>query len=212
VVFSCSDAECLSGSLRDLYLLGEQLDPTNPVSTSYAQHARYLLAMRDRGGGTDYVSILVGEDQQYRVAFVEVPESKAMEGSKIALVKAEEMQRAFAKGASVSIYGIHFDFDKATLRPDSKPSLDEIAKVLGAQPGLKLKVVGHTDNRGSADYNQDLSQRRAIAVTSVLVQDYRIAPARLAPEGAGMTRPVAPNDTDDGRAMNRRVELVVQPD
>jgi flagellar motor protein MotB len=156
VVFSCSDAECLSGSLRDLYLLGEQLDPTNPVSTSYAQHARYLLAMRDRGGGTDYVSILVGEDQQYRVAFVEVPESKAMEGSKIALVKAEEMQRAFAKGASVSIYGIHFDFDKATLRPDSKPSLDEIAKVLGAQPGLKLKVVGHTDNRGSADYNQDL--------------------------------------------------------
>lgn len=210
VVFSCSDAECLGGSLRDLYLLGEQLDPTNPVSTAYAQHARYLLAMRDRSDGTDYVGILVGEDQQYRAAFVEVLETKAMETDKIAMVKADEMQSAFAKGESVSIYGIHFDFDKATLRPDSRPSLDEIAKVLGAQPNLKLKVVGHTDNRGSASYNQDLSQRRAAAVAAALVQDYGIAPERLAAEGAGMSRPVAPNDTDDGRAQNRRVELIGQ--
>jgi outer membrane protein OmpA-like peptidoglycan-associated protein len=211
VVFSCSDAECLSGSLRDLYLLGEQLDPTNPVSTAYAQHARYLLALRDRAGGTDYVGILVGEDQQERVAFVQVLETKAMEGDKIALVKADDMRNAFAKGASVSIYGIHFDFDKATLRPDSKPSLDEIAKALGAQPDLKLKVVGHTDNRGSAGYNQDLSQRRAAAVAAALVQNYGIAAARLAPEGAGMSRPIAPNDNENGRAKNRRVELVAQP-
>lgn len=211
VVFSCSDAECLSGSLRDLYLLGEQLDSTNPVSTSYAQHARYLLAMRDRSDGTDYVGILVGEDQQFRVAFVEVLETKAMEGNRIAVVKADEMQNAFAKGASVNIYGINFDFDRATLRPDSKPSLDEIAKVLGARPDLKLKVVGHTDNRGSAPYNQDLSQRRAAAVVSALVQNYGIAPARLAPEGAGMSRPLAANDTEEGRAKNRRVELVAQP-
>lgn len=212
VVFSCSDANCLGGALRDLYLLGEQLDPTNPVSTSYAQHARYLLAMRERGDGTDYVSILVGEDQQYRSAFVEVLESKAMEEGKITRVTAEDMQSAFARGASVSLYGIRFDFDKASLRPESRAALDEIARLLGAQPGLRLKVVGHTDNRGSAEYNQDLSQRRAIAVASALVQDYGIAPARLAPEGAGMTRPVAPNDTDDARARNRRVELVAQPD
>lgn len=212
VVFSCSDANCLSGSLRDLYLLGEQLDPTNPVSTSYAQHARYLLAMRERGAGTDYVGILVGEDQHDRTAFVEVLESKAMDGDKIRLVKAADMEGAFARGASVSIYGIHFDFDRATLRPESRAALDEIAKVLGAQPGLRLKVVGHTDNRGSAGYNQDLSQRRAIAVATALVREYGIAPSRLASEGAGMTRPVAPNDTDDQRALNRRVELVAQPD
>jgi outer membrane protein OmpA-like peptidoglycan-associated protein len=212
VVFSCSDADCLSGSLRDLYLLGEQLDPSNPVSTSYAQHARYLLAIRDRSDGTDYVSILVGEDQQYRVAFVEVLESKAMETNQIALVRAEDMQTAFSSGTSVNIYGIHFDFDQATLRPDSKPSVDEIAKVLRARPGLRLKVVGHTDNRGSAGYNLDLSRRRAVAVASVLVQYYGIAPARLDPEGAGMTRPVAPNDREDGRAKNRRVELIGQSD
>jgi len=208
VVFSCSDANCLSGSLRDLYLLGEQLDPTNSVSTSYSQHARYLLAVRDRADGSDYVSILVGEDQQNRVAFVEAIESKAMEGNKISLVKAEEMQSAFAGGASVNIYGIQFDFGQATLRPDSKASLAEIAKLLGAQSGLKLRVVGHTDNRGSAGYNQDLSQRRAAAVVSALAAEYGIDPARLAPEGAGMSSPVSPNETEEGRAKNRRVELV----
>jgi outer membrane protein OmpA-like peptidoglycan-associated protein len=78
------------------------------------------------------------------------------------------------------------------------------------KPELRLNIVGHTDNKGSADYNLSLSQRRAAAVVASLVSQYGIDAGRLTSEGAGMTRPLAPNDTDEGRAKNRRVELVAQ--
>lgn len=210
VVFSCSDAACFSGSMRDLYLLGEQLDPGNPVSTAYSQHARYLLAMRDRAGGSDYVGLIVGEDQQERVAFAEIVESKPMDANMIQAVKADEMQKTLSSGQSVNLYGIQFDFDKDTVRGDSKPTLDEIGALLAAQPNLSLKLVGHTDNRGSAEYNQNLSERRAGAVVAVLVKNYGVDPKRLRWEGAGMTRPLVANDTEEGRSKNRRVELVAQ--
>ncbi len=210
VVFSCADKACLTGSLRDLYLLGEQLDPGNGISTAYADHARYLLAKLDRPGGTVYASIIAGEDPQNRVAFVRVVETKAMEGDKIQVIKAVEMQAAIEKGNSVNLYGIQFDFDKDTVRPDSKPTLDEIAELLVDKADLRLSIVGHTDNKGAPDYNLSLSQRRAASVVAALVRAYGIDAARLTSEGAGMTRPLTSNDTEEGRARNRRVELVAQ--
>ena len=91
---------------------------------------------------------------------VRIVETKEMEANKIVFLDASQMDEAITATGSVSLYGILFDFDKDTLKPDSKPTLDEIAKLMH-KPDLKLKIVGHTDNQGTAEYNLDLSQRRA---------------------------------------------------
>lgn len=210
VAFSCADKKCFTGSLQDNYLLGEQLDPTNGISTAYSDHARYFLAKLDRPEGAVYTSIFAGEDKERVVAFVTVVEAKPMQGDQITVIKAEEMQSTIDSGRSVDLYGIEFDFDKATLRPESKPTLDEIAKLLAAKPELNLNIVGHTDNKGTDAYNLDLSSRRAASVVAEMTTTYSIDPSRLTSEGAGMGRPVAPNDTEEGRAKNRRVELVAK--
>ena len=107
-------------------------------------------------------------------------------------------------------YGIYFDFAKATLKPESEPVLKEIAEALKDNPDWKLTVEGHTDNIGGDAYNLDLSKRRALAVKEALVTQYNIAPDRLTNDGFGASRPVESNDTLEGRARNRRVELVRQ--
>lgn len=107
-------------------------------------------------------------------------------------------------------YGIYFDFNKDTLKPESAPVLKEIADAMSHNPDWKLTVEGHTDNIGGDPYNLDLSKRRAAAVKQALVSQYNIAGDRLLTNGFGASRPVAPNDTLEGRARNRRVELVRQ--
>jgi outer membrane protein OmpA-like peptidoglycan-associated protein len=108
----------------------------------------------------------------------------------------------------VAVYGIYFDTNKSEVKPDSRPALEEIAKLLAQSPGLKLLVVGHTDMTGSLDANMKLSQARAESVVQALVSQHGVAPARLKGHGVGPLAPVATNDTEEGRAKNRRVELV----
>jgi len=109
-----------------------------------------------------------------------------------------------------AVYGINFDTGKSTIKPESAQAIGEIAKLLEADPGLKIHVVGHTDNVGGVDSNIKLSQDRAEAVLQALVRDHAIAPSRLRSFGCGQFAPVASNDTEEGRAKNRRVELVKQ--
>jgi outer membrane protein OmpA-like peptidoglycan-associated protein len=123
-------------------------------------------------------------------------------------VNAAEMAKSLADTGKVALYGIHFDTDKDTLRPDSKATLDEIGRLMSTDPQMKLHIVGHTDNQGAPDYNLDLSRRRAAAVSRALTEQYRIAPARIDSFGCGLYAPVASNATEEGRAKNRRVELV----
>ncbi len=115
-----------------------------------------------------------------------------------------------ARTGHAAIYGIYFDSGKADIKPESDATLKEIAKLLQADPALKLYVVGHTDNQGSLQSNMDRSRRRADAVTKQLTTKYAVSAARLSPQGDGPTAPVASNDTEEGRAKNRRVELVKQ--
>ena len=110
----------------------------------------------------------------------------------------------------VVVNGILFDTAKADIKPESKPALDEVAKMLKENASLKVYVVGHTDNVGALAGNLDLSKRRAAAVAQELTSKYGIAAARLSPFGAGPYAPIASNDKEDGRALNRRVELVKQ--
>ncbi len=125
-------------------------------------------------------------------------------------VAAAALDSHLADTGQVTLYGIHFDFDKSDIKPESKPQLDEIAKMLTADPALKLRVAGYTDGKGTAEHNQALSQRRADAIVAMLVANYAIAADRLTSAGLGAASPVASNDTEEGRAKNRRVELLKQ--
>jgi outer membrane protein OmpA-like peptidoglycan-associated protein len=120
----------------------------------------------------------------------------------------DKIHKELADKGRAEIYGIYFDFDSDRLRPESDQVLAEIADVMKKQPDWKLSVEGHTDNVGGDKHNLDLSQRRAASVIAALTSRYRIEPSRLSPIGYGASRPKAPNDTVDGRALNRRVELV----
>ena len=109
------------------------------------------------------------------------------------------------------VYGIYFDFAKATIRPESEQVLKDIAEVMVKNAAWKLTVEGHTDNIGGATANQELSSRRAAAVRQALIDRYHVAADRLTPAGFGASRPKETNATLEGRARNRRVELVRQP-
>ncbi len=105
--------------------------------------------------------------------------------------------------------GVLFDTGSATIKPESTPTLKEIAQTLQQHADLRLRIEGHTDNTGSADANQQLSERRAAAVRDYLVQRESIDASRLESAGLGQTAPVADNSTPEGKQTNRRVELVV---
>jgi len=126
------------------------------------------------------------------------------------VANAKFMAEGLSSTGHVAIYGIYFDFNKADVKPESEPALKEITTLLQQDAKLKLYVVGHTDNIGGLDYNMKLSQQRAEAVVKELVSKYKIAPDRLKAGGVGPLAPVTSNDTEEGKAKNRRVELVKQ--
>jgi OOP family OmpA-OmpF porin len=109
--------------------------------------------------------------------------------------------------AKIVTHGINFDVDKATIRPESMGTLNQIKRILTQNPGLKFEIDGHTDNSGTAAHNVTLSQQRADAVKAQLVQ-MGIDASRLTTKGFGDTKPIADNSTPDGKANNRRVEFV----
>jgi outer membrane protein OmpA-like peptidoglycan-associated protein len=113
------------------------------------------------------------------------------------------------KTGHVAVYGIHFETAKATIEPDSEETLNQIVKLLQENPDLKLSVQGHTDNVGSKAANQALSEKRAQSVVAWLT-GHGVTANRLSAKGLGDTQPVSDNSTEDGRARNRRVELVKQ--
>jgi outer membrane protein OmpA-like peptidoglycan-associated protein len=123
---------------------------------------------------------------------------------------AKFMADGISSTGHVAIYGIYFDFNKSDVKPDSEPALQEISKLLSGNSNLKVFIVGHTDNVGGIDYNMKLSQARADAVVKALTTKYKVNPQSLKAYGVGQLAPVAPNKTEEGRAKNRRVELVEQ--
>jgi outer membrane protein OmpA-like peptidoglycan-associated protein len=132
-------------------------------------------------------------DPQQPAVYVLIVESKAMEKGLVTVAATALDQSLISTGKAV-IYGIYFDFDKADVKPESAPQLEQIASLLREHADLKLLITGHTDNQGSIEYNQKLSQRRADAIVAMLSGSYA----------------VANNESDEGRAKNRRVELIKQ--
>jgi outer membrane protein OmpA-like peptidoglycan-associated protein len=114
------------------------------------------------------------------------------------------MAAAIAKTGKLTLYGIQFDFNQATIKPESEPTLKEVGTLLTQDTALRLRIEGHTDNVGKAAYNMELSKKRAESVKAYLISSFQIDAGRLATDGFGDTRPIAKNDTEQGRAQNRR--------
>ena len=126
------------------------------------------------------------------------------------LADASTMDKSIKESGKATLYGIYFDTGKADVKPESEAAMKEIVKLLKNDATLKLYVVGHTDNTGTMEVNMKLSQDRAVAVVNELVTKYSVGASRLKACGDGPTAPVASNDSEEGRALNRRVELVKQ--
>jgi len=142
---------------------------------------------------------------------VDIIDAKPMQ-EKMVSVDASEMDKQIAANGKVALYGIYFDFNKADVKSESEPALVEIGKLLQARPKLAVLVVGHTDAVGSFESNRVLSQKRADAIVSNLTSKQAIDRKRLFAVGVSFASPVATNTTEEGRAKNRRVELVEMPD
>jgi OmpA-OmpF porin, OOP family len=170
-----------------------------------ATDTRVVEGKVEKNGGVTYVHVEAFNDgRSYTVTIVE---SGAMKQDVVA--DAAALGASIAATGKAAVYGIYFDTGKSVVKPESGPSLDEITKLLKQNGALTLYVVGHTDNVGGLEANLKLSADRAGAVVKALVER-GIAVSRLKGAGVGPYAPVASNRTDEGRALNRRVELVEQ--
>ena len=174
----------------------------NGINLGIARDVRYFTGKLRHGGGEAYVSVAVNP----QVTYVHVLEAAAMDTGMVA-VDADALAAGLAQDGKVTLEGLYFDTGRATLQAASDPALEQAALLMKQQPALKLLVVGHTDSTGSAAANLKLSQQRAEAVRAALVAR-GIAASRLSAQGVGSSAPVASNDSESGRAQNRRVELV----
>jgi outer membrane protein OmpA-like peptidoglycan-associated protein len=209
-------------SLFIIYDPNENIQAPSPLQIGH----NYINAAKSVGGQLVYEFHDPGEDVVVKVVrnnmetwayvsangngsySIHLIEKQAMKQDVVA--DASTMDKSIRESGKATLYGIYFDTGKADVKPESQAALKEIAKLLKTDADLKLYVVGHTDNTGTLEANMKLSQDRAVAVVNALVSNYSVGASRLKACGDGPTAPVASNDTEDGRALNRRVELVKQ--
>lgn len=178
---------------------------------------RYAALRKSSDAGVTYVTIFAaantewptefGTEKGQVLALVTITEKKGMT-DRMVKVSAAEMKNSLSESGRIALYGIYFDFNKSDVKPDSKDALAEIGSLMTSNPALKVVIVGHTDSFGAFEMNRVLSQRRAEAVVAALTGSYGIASDRMFPVGVAFAAPVATNETEAGRAKNRRVELV----
>lgn len=217
--YACSRLDCgpVSAMVNHLYPLASRMENLGRITrnafSSPREDQQYLAAANPVTGRV--VSVYAAfetfdlhpETQGKVLVLVDVIDAAPLQ-RRMEFVTADEMAAALGEGGRVSLYGILFEFDSDRLTPESDPTLAEIAALLAGAPALRLFVVGHTDITGSLDYNMDLSRRRAASVVAALTARFGVAADRLHAAGVGPLAPVAENVSEDGRALNRRVELV----
>jgi OmpA-OmpF porin, OOP family len=188
----------------------------NYTALLLAKSGKKVMEQLDAGGGVTTGTMPIGNG---RNLWLQVDVANSGENYSLMIVEEGDMTQeveftagslaeALKSKGSVAVHNILFDTAKATIKPESAGTLAIIAEALKAEADLKIEIQGHTDNVGAAATNLKLSQDRAAAVKAYLVQTGGIAAARLTTAGLGDTKPVADNKTEEGRAQNRRVELV----
>ncbi len=196
-IFTCSGDPC---GLSRFQATNDRYDLWN--GAGHWQYSGKLSA----GEGDIYLGLHVSPGTP-GYAGLDIIETKPMEGG-LVTVNAAALASDISQAGHAAVYGVYFDTGKAEVKPESAPTLQEIAKLLRQNPALKLYVVGHTDSVGDLAMNMDLSRRRADAVVKALTASHGIAPDRMQAHGNGPLAPVASNKTEEGRAKNRRVDLV----
>jgi OOP family OmpA-OmpF porin len=217
-------AQSVEGRLYYIkYVFDKSTGSTSPSKLQILKN--YQNAAAKVGGATVFenpnvVTLKISKDQKniwVEVASVAtgteytlyIVEEQAMKQDVVA--NAAALKAGLAESGHVELQGVFFDTGKSDLKPESETALKEIAKMLQQSPELKVWVVGHTDYVGTAESNLTLSGARAASVVKYLVTTLGIDAKRMGSFGAGPYAPVAPNNTEEGRAKNRRVELVLQP-
>lgn len=232
-IFACKQDQCggakanavssggnQQGLINHLYGLEDipekLFSPGYCVMNAKIAEQRYALLRAERNGAPVHLAIfagIIGADSTCQAfngrtaAFVTVVEGKPREQNMETITK-EKIEGDIAATGRIALYGILFDTDQATIKPESEPQLAEIAAFLNANPAAEFLVVGHTDNQGAIDYNLGLSDRRAKAVIAALAARHGVQATQLIGVGVGMAAPAATNVDEAGRALNRRVEIV----
>ncbi|QCS61955.1 DUF4892 domain-containing protein [Achromobacter denitrificans] len=211
-VFECKGDEQCGGDFQSFVFNSGKVRRLGEGDAVFGGKYYVALAKKEAPSGDVYAFLDVMQDESNKrtPVFLMVVEAKAMQTGQVSLPDATAMQKALTESGKVAVYGVYFDTDRADVKAESKAALDEMGKLLQADPALKVYIVGHTDNQGSLARNMDLSQKRADAVAKALAESYRIPASRLSAKGVASLAPVASNDVEEGRAKNRRVELVKQ--
>jgi outer membrane protein OmpA-like peptidoglycan-associated protein len=205
-IFACTNADCGGRNFN------HAVTDEGIFSELYGDQ-RYLASRLKRANGDVYGALYValgstrGGPPDTPFVKLDLIETRPMQTGMVT-VDAAAMEKGLSAEGRIALYNIYFDTDAASLKPESKSALEEIAKLMQARPQLALLVVGHTDSVGDLKYNVDLSERRARAVVQALTGQHGVAATRLSAAGVGMYSPVASNKSEAGRARNRRVELV----
>jgi OmpA-OmpF porin, OOP family len=231
IVYECANLDC-GAKFNDLKYNGR--DPAVVISKdansrrlgisrgmfSKVVEPRYALMQQGDAGNETYVAVFAAQNAggfhgdiskalRDRVGvLIEIVEPGVRE-DKIVTITAKEISTTIGAQGRVAFYGLYFDFDKADIKPESAPQIDEMISFLKSDPALRVYVVGHTDNKGELDYNVKLSTARAKAVVDAL-RKAGIEAERLVAKGLGPLAPLAANTSAEGQAKNRRVELVAQ--
>ncbi|MDI3479647.1 MAG: hypothetical protein PWQ14_793, partial [Rikenellaceae bacterium] len=170
------------------------------VFSSNAQTGKYLVSLPS---GKNYGIAVKKEGYLFHSENFIIPENALYQE-----IQKDIYLKPIKIGQSIVLRNIFFDFDKATIRPESKTELENLIKLMNDNPNIKIEISGHTDNVGSASYNQKLSESRAKAVVDYLIE-HGIERSRLSYMGYGFEKPIASNDTEEGRQLNRRVEFKI---
>lgn len=176
--------------------------------TSTAGGTAFIAGKLEKTGSTIYLVIgAIDHSAEKLIYMVDIIEETIMETDLVS-VSASEMLKGIDTDGKIALYGIFFDTDKASLKPESESTIKEITTLLNSNPKLNVYIVGHTDMTGGFEHNFSLSEKRAQAVVEELVTKYKITKSRLTAKGVGPLAPVSSNKTEAGKKLNRRVEIV----
>lgn len=219
VLYACETEQCDKANTQHLVqelpreVNWKEFNPfVSGIFNSSNQPRFHLVSAAKPGpGGTTYVMVAISDYPEFQRVrqFVQIVEPAVLDGGKVT-VDTRAIQEGLQRDGKVALYGVSFDTNKAVIREQSAEQLEQMAKALQAQPKMKVFIVGHTDDQGEFDANLALSQKRAQAVVDALAGKYGIAASRMSARGVANLAPVASNASDEGRAKNRRVELVAR--
>ncbi|GHB34156.1 hypothetical protein GCM10008106_14240 [Mongoliitalea lutea] len=163
-----------------------------------------LLTLKS-GGDTWWIQIQSDQSGTFSVSTV-----KEESMHQYIVLSAEDIAKEMKANGKATFYGIFFDTDKSDIKPESKETLEQMANYLKSNAQVNVFIVGHTDNTGAFEHNQQLSEKRAEAVVNYLIENYQIAANRLKGYGVSSLSPVSANTSEEGKSKNRRVEMVLK--